>query len=391
MSKSLILATQEKHDPERQRILMQHAQQITARLRKQRGVLGVTLSNSVAQGPVSEASDLDLHVIVSDQFEGSLPQWAFYRKRIIENFHIVHEAQLRRGWRVRHHPDALAPWFHRTILGEFLHRFLPLWWNPDTKWEERLPVLISLRQNREVSERVAGCYLRSASRYLTQALHACDYRATYDSHQYLRQAFRAALNAALVHRGWTLRGSKKSIEIAQAFLPDPLIESVLAIGFDIVGLTELTPDQARKLCQARFAYRKTYLHELYRIRAQYAQDEYILHKLDVVIRGYGKHNTGAFDYYSALLDQKMFLGPINHIRCFSGLMYLPGQLLSCLRDGKTRWPVQEFVGLDVLSPAIRSGWLDLMGLTDSRERCLQLASVLTRSLKKLGGTIRKSI
>ena len=388
MSLNIVMASQETHDPQRQQVMQGYARRIADELRQQTGVLGVLLSGSVAAGPVSESSDLDLHVVISDEFTGTLPEWVFHKEEIIENLHTVKEGELRRGWRARNDPASLALWFHKTILGDLLNRFIPLWWNPNTIWQERLPVLVSLRQNPNIAQRVAECYAESAHTYWRQANSACDAKASYDSHHYLRMAFQAALNATLVHRGWTLRGSKKCIEIVQAFLPDPFIEILLALGFDIVGLTDMTSDLALQLCKARLNYRTALLDELHRLHSQYSGDEDVARKLQAAIRGHEKHNTEAYDYYSPLLDQNIILGPINHIRCFSGMPQVPRQIISCLQRGESHWPMREFVELDVVLRTVRKDWLQIMALTRSRQRCVQLASALGKTLDDLVTRIR---
>jgi len=383
MTSQLILSSQEVHDSRRQQIMQERATRTADDLRKQTGILGVVLSGSVARGPVGGSSDLDSYVIVSHEFTGSLPEWTFHREGIIENLHTIREDELLCGWRVRNNSASLASWFHKTKLGDELHRFLPLWWNSYTKWQERLPVLVSLRQNPDIAQMIARCYTESARAHMHQAHNACDENTPYDSHHYLRLAFQTALTAAMVYRGWIIRGSKKRIEIAQAFLPDPLIKLLLVVGFDIVGLNDMTSNRAMKLCKARLHYRTTLLCELRKLKAQYADDEYAASKFEAAIKHQEKHNAMAYDYYSSLLAQNIILGPINHIRCFSGLPQVPRLLLiSCLHR-ESPWPMHEFVQSDIVSRAVRDTWLEIMALTSSRQRCIQLSSMLSKALNKL--------
>src|SRR3989344_672615 len=383
MAVRLILASQEIHDPHRQQLMKKRARRIADGLRKQKGILGVLLSGSVARGPVSEPSDLDIHVIISDKFTRALPEWTFHRNGIIENLHTVHEEELLRGWRARNNPASLSLWFHKTILGDLLESFLPLWWNPYTKWQERVPVLVSLRQNPDIQQGVARHYAESAHTYLQQARNACDDGASYDSHHRLRMTFQAAFNAALVYRGWMLRGSKKCIEIGKAFLPDALIEHLLAVGFDIVGLNGMTLKRASKLCKARLRYRTTLLRELRRLKALSGGDGYAASKLEAATKDHEKHNAMAYDYYSSLLSQNIILGPINHMRCFSGLSQVPRQLISCLYPEESPWPMLEFVQSDLVSRAVRDEWLAIMALTSSRQRCMKLSTALRKTLDNL--------
>lgn len=382
MTSRLILAPQESHDPHRQKVMQERAGRTADSLQKRTGVLGVMLSGSIARGPVSGSSDLDLHVIVSHEFIGYLPEWTFHEEGIIENLHTVREDELFRGWRARNKPTSLASWFHKTKLGDELHCFLPLWWNPDTKWQERLPALVSLRQNSDIAREVARYYVESAHAHIHQARNACNENAPYDSHHCLRLAFQAALTAAMVHRGWIIRGSKKRIEIAHAFLPDPLIESLLVVGFDTIGLNDMTSNLAMKICKARLRYRATFLCELRRLKAQYADDKYVASRLETTIKHQEKHNAMAYDYYSSLLAQNIILGPINHIRSFSGLPQVPRLLFSCLHR-ESPWPMQEFGQSDIVSQAIRDAWLEIMALTSSQKQCAHLSSRLNNALDNL--------
>lgn len=382
MTSQLILASQEVHDLHRQQIMQERAGKTAHNLRKQTGVIGVVLSGSVARGPVSESSDLDLHVIVSRQFTGSLSEWTFYKEGTIENLHTVHEDELLRGWHARSNSTSLAAWFYETKLGDELDRFLPLWWDSSTHWQKRLSALVTLRKNPDVVQVIARHYMESARAHIRQARDACEENAPYDSHQHLRLAFQAALTAAMICRGWVIRGSKKRIEIAQAFLPDPLIEPLLVAGVNVVGLKGMTQNQAVRLCKSRLHYRTILLSELHRLMTQYAGDEHIATKLEVAIKHQAQHNTMAYDYYSSLVAHKMILGAVNHIRCLSGLVKVPQILVSCLY-GDRPWPIREFVKSGIVSQSVCDAWLEIMALTFSQKQCVQLSAMLSTALNPL--------
>lgn len=382
MTSRLILASQEVHDSRRQQIMQERAGKTANNLRKQAGILGVVLSGSAARGPVSMSSDIDLHVIISGKFTGSLPEWTFYRKGIIENLHTVREDELLRGWHARNRPTSLATWFHTTRLGDELHHFMPLWWNPATQWRERLPVLVAYRQSPDIAQRVAWCYTESARSHIRQARSACHDGAPLDGHHHLRLSFQAALIAAMIQRGWIIRGSKKRIEIARAFLPDSVIAPLLTVGLDVIGLYDMTSNRATMLCKARLQYRTTLLRELHRLKARYAHDGHVVCKLESAIRHREAHNARAYDYYSSLVAQNLILGPINHIRCFSGLTQVPQLLVSCLY-GERSWPIHEFVQSDIISQAMRDAWLEIMALTFSQQRCIRLSSTLSTAVDNI--------
>lgn len=376
MLSRLVLAPQETHDPLRQQMMRDRASKIVQNIRNHEGILCVVLSGSTARGPVGQSSDLDLHVIVSDKFTGNFPEWTFYEDGIIENLHTVHEDELLRGWNVRNEPDRLAKWFYETKFGDELNQFIPLWWNPTTQWREKLLILVAYRQNPDVAQLVARCYTESARANIIQAHNACHENALLDGHHHLRLAFQATLIAALIQRGWTVRGSKKRIEIAQAFLPDPVIENLLTIGLDIVGLKDMTANQASRLCKLRLQYRTTLLCELRELKARYAYDKRIAHKLEQAIRLQEAHEAMAYDYYSPLVNENIILGPVNHIRCISGLMRVPEMFISCLHEEKS-WPIQKFIKLDILSRTIRDAWIEIMALESSPQQCVHLSSILS--------------
>lgn len=376
------MAARETHDPRRQQTMLEKAEKTANTLRNQPGVLGVVLSGSAARGPVNKASDLDLHMIVSSDFSRILPEWTFHKDDTIENLHTIKESLLLSGWRVCNNVASLAAWFYETKLGDELHGFIPLWWHSATRWQRDLSVLISHRQDQDVAQIVAQRYVAAAQAHIRQGRNACDGNASYDCHQHLRVAFQAALIAALVARGWITRGSKKRIEIAQAFLPDPLIESLLDAGFDVIGLNGMTSNQAGRVCKARLHYRTVLLSELHRLKLLYTDDKHTANKLAVIIDNQKAHNAMAYDYYSPLIGQNIILGPINHIRCLSGLPHIPQLLVSCLR-GEQLWPIREFVQSDIISRTARDAWLEIMALTSSRQRCNRLSSAISTAVDNL--------
>jgi len=382
MTSQLVLASQEKHDPIRQQIMRDRAEETTQHFKKTKGILGVVLSGSTARGPVGASSDIDMHVIISDKFTGNLPEWTFHDDGMIENLHTVQENEILRGWNVRSQPNLLAKWFYETKLGDELNQFSPLWWVPTTQWQKKLQILVADRQNPDVAQEVTRYYLESARANVLQANKACLENAPLDGHQNLRSAFQVALVASLIQRGWTIRGSKKRIEIAQAFLPDPAIENLLAIGFELVGIKETTRSQTMKICESRLQFRVLLLNELRELKARYSSDEKISHKLEQAIQIQEAHEAMAYDYYSPMVDENIILGPINHIRCLSGLMRVPKLFVSCLEDEKP-WPVQEFVKSDLFSQNIRNAWLDIMMLESSKKKCVDLSLVLSKALDKL--------
>jgi len=382
MDPKITLVPKETHNTCRQQMMRKRATETARRLQCQPGVLGVLLSGSAARGPVGEASDLDLHIIVSNSFPFAIPEWTFHEDGTIENLHTVSEDALLRGWRVRNNSNYLAAWFYATKLGDELHGHIPLWWDTATHWQRDLSELISHREERGVAQRVAQCYLAAARSYLSQGRAVYDQGAFYDSHQRLRMAFQLALIAALIARGWFVRGSKKRIEIAQTFLPSFILEPLMEVGFNAVGLTGLTPDQAAVICDVRFQFRTILLDELHRLKELFANDAHIAGQLEAVIKNQEEHNALAYDYYSPLIKQGMILGPINHIRCLSGLPHIPQTIISCW-CGKQTWPIKEFARSGVISPIVVHSWLETMALSSSQKHLNHLLASLSSAIDNL--------
>ncbi len=380
MNSTIILAPQETHDQSRQQIMKDRAIRTANILKKQAGIVGILLSGSVVRGPVSESSDLDLHVIVSNKFSGVLPEWTFHKEGIIENLHTIREDELFNGWCVRKNENLLAFWFYRTKFGDQLNCFVPLWWSSNTKWQERLLVLLAFRQNLNIEKKIAQYYIKSARLSLDQAQKACISGAYYDSHHNLRMAFQSTLTAAMINRNWIIRGSKKRIEIAQAFLPDSKIKFLLDAGLDIIDLKNITFNQAKNLCKKRLRYRRTFIDELYRLKEQHKSNETVNNKLKLVIKNQEKHDSMAYDYYESLLANNIIFGPINHIRCFSGLSQIPQTIISCFYHKNSRWPMNKFINSSLFSKSVRNDWLEIMSLTSSNKRCVQLSLRLIKSI-----------
>ncbi|MCX6800120.1 MAG: hypothetical protein NT091_03170, partial [Candidatus Falkowbacteria bacterium] len=179
-----------------------------------------------------------------------------------------------------------------------------------------------------------------------------------------------------------IRGSKKRLEIAQAFLPDPIIKSLLDVGLDIVGLKSITFSQAKNLCKKRLLYRRSFLNELRRLEEQYKSNEIFNNKLKLIIKNQEKHDSMAYNYYESLLTNNIILGPINHIRCFSGLPQVPQTIISCFYHKNSRWPINKFINSSLFLKSVRNDWLEIMSLTSSHKRCAQLSSQLIKVLDK---------
>lgn len=382
MNPRIILASQEVHDPRRQQIMRERASEIAKDISKQTGVLGIMLTGSVARGPVTDSSDLDLHVIVSYKFTSSFPEWTFRgNKSIIENLHTVYETELLRGWHMRKESASLASWFRDTKLGDELYQFIPLWWDSTTQWREKLPILVANRQKPDIAEGVARCYAESARAYVSQAHNAFHQGAPLDAHHLLRLTFQLTLTAAMIQRGWIIHGSKKRIEIAHKFLPDAVIENLLTMGLDIIGLNGMTSNKAAMLCKARFQYRAILLNELRELKVRLTHDKSVVFRLEQAIRDQETHEAMAYDYYSPLVAKNIILGPINHIRCFSGLMRVPQLFVSCLYDDKL-WPIQEFRNSEILGRTIRDKWLEIMAFSPSQQY-VQMSSILSTAIDEL--------
>lgn len=382
MNRRMILAKGEVHHHWQQKALKKRAHQIASEISKQKGIIGILLSGSVARGPVGPSSDLDLHIVVLDSFIDELPEWSFRTDGTIENLHRIPESLLGQGWNLINQNSDLAFWFYQTRLGDELNGYEPIFWDPSSAWSERLPLLLSYRTYPSIVIQLSRFYIDHSSQLLLRAQKALNENAIMDAHQELRWAVQTVMIAALIQRGWIIRGSKKRIEIAKSFFPDPVIKLLVDVALNIVGLNSITRKKASEICQARLIYRDIIRSELYFLLSTYTCHKDKSKKLSHAIKVHEQHNAGAFDYYQALIQQGLILGPINHIRTLSSFSKIPTSFLSYVFE-ETEWPIDDFLSSPVFSDAIKNGWLRIAELTTTNLECCNWIEKLYYILNKL--------
>ena len=370
------LAEGEGHDACRQALLRAKASDTADNLARLPWIKGVLLGGSVARGPVGAASDIDLHLVVSGSPKVALPKWSFSVDGMIKNLHITDEAEFVRGWAVRESPADLAEWFYRTGLGEELQVSEVLYWSSTAVSQSRATQLLALRAADAIPIHLSRMHFDGAQRQVTHARKAIHDGAALDACQHLRYAVRGALNAVLVRRGWILRGSKKAIEIAEAFLPDAALEEVLGIAEVIVSLGNCTPTTSSEVCERRLSFRQRVQDELELLSERYASDEQIVANLKAELRRRVEHDAHAFDYYASLVLHGMLRGPVNHIRTMSGFPRVPETLLHCLGK-QCEWPIQTFVSERELSSDLIDSFLRIFDPVTSLDVCADVASRIT--------------
>jgi nucleotidyltransferase-like protein len=360
------MATQlppEINDHARQTFLQKRARQCARDLSMRNGILGVLLSGSVARGPVHKGSDLDLHVVVSNQTMSTIPAWTFHRAQCIENVHTVPWEVLMAAWDSLDEPEKLAVWFYKTRLGDELQGCQSLFWS-DSSLHSKLLEVLEKRKDPDVTTRLVRLFVSDADRLLHEATAALQDRAILDAHQNLRWAVQSLLIAAMIRRGWFIRGSKKRIEIALSFLPDRILQTILTLAITIVGLMDFTQTLAAEISQMRLEFRVLLQQELIKLYEDYRNFGVPAQRLETAIKQTAQHNRDSFDYYLPLIETGMFLGPINHIRALSGFPSAPRSLLTCI-DKPFRWPVHSFLDAVEFSQIIRDSWLQIAKLNQN--------------------------
>ena len=136
------------------------------------------------------------------------------------------------------------------------------------------------------------------------------------------------------------------------------------------------------LCKERFQYRTILLNELCELKTRFAYDKRVVFRIDKTIRDQEAHEAMAYDYYLPLVEKNIILGPINHIRCFSGLPRVPQLFISCLYDDKL-WPIQEFRDLKILGRAVRDKWLEIMAFSSAQQQYAQMSLTLNAAIDNL--------
>lgn len=376
------LAEKETNDLARQNELRNRALRITSELSEYNGVATVMLSGSVARGPVGPSSDLDLHVIASANLEMELPEWSFGDDGTVVNIHTIPENRLEHAWNWFDQSLELAHWFFQTSLGDELNGCEVLFEDPSSEWSVRLPKLLARRIDPDVAAYVASLHADKTCKILLRAAGALEEGAVPDSQQEIRWAVQSALVALLISRGWVIRGSKKRIEIAQSFLPDPTIERIIEVALNVISLQNMSAEKVLGICDARLSYRSTVREELVMMKAQHSGDNEISQRLARALQDHEQHNLRAFDYYGPMIREGLILGPINHIRALSSFSRIPNMFCSLL-GGTLPWPIRSFLGSGELSDKVKQEWLELADLKMSKRDCNDYSAVLVMTVEEL--------
>jgi hypothetical protein len=358
----MILAHGERHSSARQQTLRARALETARVLAADPGILAVLLSGSTARGPVGPASDLDMHIVAAAAWTGRVPPWRFGDDGIIENIHVVPEGTLRAGLSSLGDAAHMAHWFHTTSLGDELHDSETLYLRDrDDTVLTRLPALLAQRRDPEIVAHLVTLHAQAALAAIARSASVARAGAARHAHHMLREAAQSLLVSTLVRVGWIVRGSKKRIEIADAYATDPLVKDVRDLVTDVVAVEHLTPAEARSLCERRLLLRQTAADALARFETTRTPTGAELDE----IAAYRTHNSGATDYYQPLLDEGFFRGPINHIRALSGFSRVPALILRAA-DPDAVTSIDSFMECGLVPSALRQDWAAIAHLEPHR-------------------------
>lgn len=363
----------ESHDGALQSILAQQGLVEAGSLMALPGVRAVFLSGSAARGLVNGSSDLDLHLVVEQRLDStSLPPWQIGPQGVIRNTHQLGLDVLAEALDNLGDKNAISKFHHETRFGDELREARLLASTLPFHLEDGLVQLQVSRLGQSVIRLLSLAYAEDAMNGSSAATAALDCGAVLDAQQILRFAAQSLLIAALVRRGWTIRGSKKRPEIASEYIADDIVAMVLEALFLSVGLDAVKLADARAICRQRMEVRVLYRAELRALMVDSIQES--RDRFGEVLRFVERHDVGAKDYYASLLDSGMYRGPVNHIRSLSGFPRIPGDIAKCV-GWNGPFPIQWMAGPESpVSRTFANAWFQTAGLVRGEAECRTLAA-----------------
>jgi hypothetical protein len=376
-----VAAAGETNLSDRQERLRQRAEQIARELAARPEVQLIWLTGSVAKGLVDAASDIDLHVFTAGNAQDFTP-WRFAADSAPENIHQFPIEDLREGVAKIGEPVALGQWMAKTCLADALCGAVCLYRRPDaTVTEDDVAALVAARQAAPYRREVARTFAKYCNGIAGKAAAALEARAPLDAHQKLRRASQELLLAYLISRGWIVRGSKKRPEIATAFGLDTSELKLMKLFYTINGLDGLALDGALKLCLQRQAYRARFAEYL---RAIMVREGEFSVAAATAVADYEAHNLGGVNYYAPLLDAGMVMGPVNHIRSFSGFVNLPRTALMAT-GRQSPFPATAWTTAATARDAeVVDGWLHISDLSSSGDTVAGMISAIEQQATAFG-------
>ncbi len=349
-------AMPERHDARREKALRRHAKTFATHLASEQGTVAVILGGSVICGPVDAGTDVDLWLITSGSSARNDSDWDVQRDGIIVDIHRFALSELNITRKHLHDVQGIAYLLRSSWIGDQLNHYEFLALRQTGSWQESLATLLACRWHPTVLRELACRLLGEASVQLSTVDSALHLDAVADAQQSVRAAGQLILLAILVRRGAVIRGAKKRIEIAEAYLPDQNLAATLELLSECVGLTRVTAEDAQQLTADRLRWRGLLLAEPILLKS-------------VVLSTLRARQQNAVDYYAPLIRAGFHRGVINHMRAISGLATDAALVSQTLAHGTDLTPLHSFLGNVRLSRTFRSLWAELMALNAAPAQC----------------------
>jgi D-inositol-3-phosphate glycosyltransferase len=351
------------NDRLRQKRLRRAAKVVARAAAGRPGVHAAFLTGSVARGTVDASSDIDLHLIV-DEATDFFPPWTFRRSGLIYNLHQLPLAPLRRASEERNEL-AIAQWLDQSRVGDELSGAILL----EAKDREAMAALaaqlVELRGRDSVVGQIVNQSVDDARGLAGQARDAARDKRILTSQHFLRQAVQRLLTATLVRSGWRIRGAKRRPELACSYYSCQFTRETLAILFDVVGLSPVTPASAIEIAQRRLRLRQLYAAALEGRRG--CASDGPGGELAAAVADHERH---AFDYYLPAIASGHYRGVVNHIRALSSFPWIPFRLAEAV-GAPAEEALEWFASTpDLARPSLVGAWLEIADLSGSFESCI---------------------
>lgn len=285
----------------------------------------ILLLGSAARGPARAGSDLDIAVVEPGGKSGPVRQeWHADEPHPID-VRIFSTAHL--SWLAAASEADFVSSAAETVVPDLLHGWTPLL-GPVDDIRPLLSTIDTRRTAPSTADRVGRAHIGAAAAEAAAARrHAAD-GSVADAQLALQQAAQRALIGTLVRNGWIVQGAKRRPEIAAAMVrSNPGLRRVTDVVADIMGYARVTRSEVLELISHRQALR----HQLH--------DELVKHGVTGPVFDRARRHWGDGErhlYYEQAVREGLHKGVVNHLRAYSGVPKVPGDLAAALGGDEER-------------------------------------------------------